>query len=390
MHKVSFSVDGEFVCNLARTWFWDEDKPYAKAEELLSSCLVTDQISLEERKEIARDILEGRSILKGINDFNLVDDGELIRPITNKLDEYRKRDTIHKIKEDMEVCPWLYVDHYSVRREISINGEELQDVYDQLDTRDQNLIEDYGKAITAKLVAYIYEYSSENIVGDYKLSHEFWNPNKRPFLSNGLYLLEHPEVVYEIFKDGTVEYDRKLLIDGLYNHLESLLDSDISDQAKAEIKIRNERYRKLHENVNSGKRFAVDADGKPMYSDEKINNQTEPDDFESIYGLIDKAGNYYSCGYGGHHVKAFNILQKNIPLREKYKEEYKVVTFNNALDLLYDDGWAILRNLQLGGAIFFDYKGTKRPTKKQIDTAFDHMIRFDEKTLPGIEEYMNN
>lgn len=51
MEYLQFKVDGEFVCKLARTWFWDENRPYEKCEELLLSCLGTDEITSEERKK---------------------------------------------------------------------------------------------------------------------------------------------------------------------------------------------------------------------------------------------------------------------------------------------------------------------------------------------------
>ncbi len=52
MGSVNFQIEGEFVCDLARAWFWDEGREYAKCEELLLSCLMTDNITLEEKKKI--------------------------------------------------------------------------------------------------------------------------------------------------------------------------------------------------------------------------------------------------------------------------------------------------------------------------------------------------
>ena len=57
MGSVNFQIEGEFVCDLARVWFWDEGREYSKCEELLLSCLVTDQITLEEKKKIVVEIL---------------------------------------------------------------------------------------------------------------------------------------------------------------------------------------------------------------------------------------------------------------------------------------------------------------------------------------------
>ena len=43
MDYLQFKIDGEFICRLARTWFWDENRPYEKCEELLLDCLNTDE-----------------------------------------------------------------------------------------------------------------------------------------------------------------------------------------------------------------------------------------------------------------------------------------------------------------------------------------------------------
>lgn len=114
---------------------------------------------------------------------------------------------------------------------------------------------------------------------------------------------------------------------------------------------------------------------------DQLNRTTSPDDFLSEYGLIDPSGNYYSCSFAGHHTKAHYILKSR---------ERKFYDFDEALGKLYSDGWAIIRNPDPRGSVFFDYRADRRPTKHQIDTAFDHMIRFNERTLPGIKEYLEN
>ena len=80
MGSVNFQIEGEFVCDLARVWFWDEGREYSKCEELLLSCLVTDQITLEEKKKIVVEILEGRKKLVGVNSLSLVDDNARMAP----------------------------------------------------------------------------------------------------------------------------------------------------------------------------------------------------------------------------------------------------------------------------------------------------------------------
>lgn len=96
---ISYSVDGEFVCDLARRWFWEEEREYEKCEQLLLSCLMTDQVTLEEKKRIVVEILEGRKKLVGVNTLSLVDDGECVRPLYEKIQELRKKELIEKVKE---------------------------------------------------------------------------------------------------------------------------------------------------------------------------------------------------------------------------------------------------------------------------------------------------
>ena len=97
---VGFSVEGEFITDLSRSWLWDEHKPYSKVEELLLACLVTDQLTESERKSIVVDILEGRKKLVGINSFTLEEDGKQVRSL---VDLFRTvGDEAERLREDNE------------------------------------------------------------------------------------------------------------------------------------------------------------------------------------------------------------------------------------------------------------------------------------------------
>ena len=67
METIAFKVDGSFITDIARTWFWDENKPYEKCEELLLSCLGGTKSTLDNLKWIVQQILEGRKKLVGVN-----------------------------------------------------------------------------------------------------------------------------------------------------------------------------------------------------------------------------------------------------------------------------------------------------------------------------------
>ena len=128
VETVHFKIDGEWITNLARTWFWDENKDYEIVEELLLNCLVTDEISLEERKDICREIIEGRKKLVGLNTFSLEEDGELVRPIYKKIQEMKRKEIIRNIREDMDIHANNYIDEYSLG--ISLNDYNNECDYD--------------------------------------------------------------------------------------------------------------------------------------------------------------------------------------------------------------------------------------------------------------------
>lgn len=86
-----FNLNGEFLTNLVRQWFWEQNKDYNLIEDILLNCLHNDYLSLEEKKESIRLIIEGKKKLVGINKFNLIDDNHLkLNSIEQKILEMQK------------------------------------------------------------------------------------------------------------------------------------------------------------------------------------------------------------------------------------------------------------------------------------------------------------
>lgn len=58
MSTLHFNISGEYITNLARTWFWDERRPIQTCIELIGNCICNgDQQTI---KDITIAILEGR------------------------------------------------------------------------------------------------------------------------------------------------------------------------------------------------------------------------------------------------------------------------------------------------------------------------------------------
>lgn len=378
MGSVNFQIEGEFVCDLARVWFWDEGREYSKCEELLLSCLVTDQITLEEKKKIVVEILEGRKKLVGVNSLSLVDDGARIRPLADKIEEYRKKEIIRQIEEDIQRRPLAYLDLYSCEQ----NPEDYRPTSGDLNYNDEKDVRDaYGKYLTPYEDLRLWAYSTDSYFYGRRVLPGFWNESERPYLDQGFYLIERPALVYELIGGAVKDTDKLLLL--LRNYLQSLVDNGKVKRADAlEIIHRN----KKHEAAQEESRRQEPEPKEKELTEEELNQRTDPDDFISEYGLIDPSGNYYSCKFAGHHAKAFYIIAK----REDKNPDFFNLSFEEALDKLYSESWVIIRNPDPRGSVFFDFRGDRRPTKKQIDAAFTHIIKFNEPTLPGIEKYLED
>lgn len=180
--KLSFSITGEFVTDIARQWFWDEDKPYEVCEELLMACLISDQVTEDFKKKAVSDILEGRKKLVGVNTIQLVDDNKNIRPLSEKYKQmYRKRG-IADIKSDMEINAINYVDPWSTFKSIkSIKDFRSDKCHSYDDCLDYFAGEPYGHY--GDLESRYYEYKTRM----------------------GMWMFQYPELVYDATDNGRLK-----------------------------------------------------------------------------------------------------------------------------------------------------------------------------------------
>lgn len=105
--SLSFSVEGEFITNLAREWYYVEHKPYDKSEELLLSCMQGTEQTEEELKKLAKDIMIGKLKLEGNSNKEGLyledDDCDIIYYIDGLQSELKKeRQRKEKYKENLD------------------------------------------------------------------------------------------------------------------------------------------------------------------------------------------------------------------------------------------------------------------------------------------------
>lgn len=75
--QLTWNITGEFVTETARSWLYEEFKPYKDVMDFLLGCLINPEISDQERKQYAKDILLGKKKMIGStadNTYTLADD----------------------------------------------------------------------------------------------------------------------------------------------------------------------------------------------------------------------------------------------------------------------------------------------------------------------------
>lgn len=104
--QLAFNIEGNYITNLARTWFYQERRPYEKVENLLLSCMCGTNLSLKTLKQYAEDILKFKRKFVGEtqNDtFCLVDDNE-----KNEMVKYYE-DIKNYGKTPFEICEYGFI-----------------------------------------------------------------------------------------------------------------------------------------------------------------------------------------------------------------------------------------------------------------------------------------
>lgn len=429
VQQLAFSIEGEFITDLARQWFWVENKQYEVCEELLLSCLCTDQITLEEKKIIAQQIIEGRKKLVGLNEFSLEDDNEHIRPISEKLTELTMKLDINEIKDRMSVEMVYFVDPFS-----TIKSKEA-----------------------ALKLDWVYNYEQCQTFfwyDEHWIDHSTYRP-KYPFdtdtmlvdldddsCEGGLWLYRYPELVYKALKKAGLSkhdnpdeafweaiYELSLEEKGWFfksksfkertsnyeawvrmQERESAKDSDLCKKVSEDNRRRfkslvGDEYKPVYDFVTGWLDNHAKPDNTAPAADilkwdtmDEIKHHFEhdesyefdrdyyrmylilPDEYERWEGLIAPNGDFYSCSFGGHNAKAYYLLAsypEKFPNLD-YETDFATCDVSNSLDTLLNQGWCALRWLpSIGAYIMTPRNNNGKITKAQENAIFDAKLAHD-------------
>ena len=415
--KVCFQIEGEFITDLARTWFWDENKDYDVCENLLLQCLVCDQLTEDDMKAIALQILEGRKKLVGVNEFTLEDDGENIRPVHLKIKEQFRKIKISELKNLMATRMIDFIDPYCTVK--SLKAARTSDTYPVIN---------YEQCMT-------WFWYRDNAI-----DHTYMRPiepgdgmliDEEDDTDLGLWLYNYPDVLYDAMKMHDTYPTKRFEAETFWRDVYNIIKNDFRFRSKY-FQNRNERYLaslRVKKNV-------IEEDTAPSISykehDEKLQKQVDkmleftnewiknngqksktdnaafelkrheinmidsilrddtyssrhnrmylvlPDEYDEWEGLISPNGDFYSCDFGGHNAKAYflmSVYPEKFPNID-YENGFNHVNCTNALDELLEHGWCATRYLPIRGA-YIQMPANGRVTKAQKDAIFDAKVKHD-------------
>jgi len=385
MENLQWQIEGEFITNMARTWFWDENKPYKVSEDLILSCLSSNENSSEikeQKRVIALDIIEGRKKFTGINEFQLVDDNNRVRLISTKVDELLKQNEINEIEKKVQYSAIDYIDPYCTVK--SLKEAKLHDVK----TLDDCII--------------WFQYSENDrikIKNGYKTIDDCIPfPEAHNTTMAGLWLVYNPKLIYEASEGGKHspinEFDNQFWENIYKLTKDNPQFKKRNDYYLANKRVKEENKKYLESLINSipdiedEPEFMSDEwfDYKYKTEDDKFSYYLKPDNYEHWEGLIDPDGNFYSCHFGGHNLKSFYLILKypnkfgirasGSMLNLEFEIDQKLdVDAGNGLDFIVKHGWCATR--YIGGRYFIELPTNNHLTQKQINAIFDASIKHD-------------
>lgn len=369
MTNLSFSISGDFITNLARQWFWQENKPFHEVYQLLNQTVrPNDSQDNRDVHRLITDILEYRMDLTGVNTFTLIEHTpkEDYKPIFTRIQTLERELMIEKIKNDMQYSFAKYVDKWSAI--ISLHP-------DVVCQRNPQTYQDWKRYLTTEHTMSIA--STEPIY----IHH---SPLIETPTMGGLWLINYPELVYDCMesKNDLNCIGSPHFWQNIYEHMKDVKWA----------KDRNERYLfsirpkpSIEERMKAlCKAYEKENEKEPVYMtqewftyklkiEKSVQYLLEPDNMQNWEGLIAPNGDFYSVNFGGHNQKAYFLLHKNPESFGFTKDslEQSSIDMSNALDTLIEHGWCATRSVMMDS-----YLLCHRPTKAQINAIFDAIQKF--------------
>lgn len=371
---LQFSISGEYITGLVRTWFWDEHRPFDKCLELIGSCV---QGPKEIIREITIAILEGRKAFTGINELEYVDDNRDIRPLTDRLSELETDLGIAKVKEDMQAGFIRYVDPWATIK--SCHPSVLADNGNPTSYQD--------------CIAWFAMDEGTRFRGPKPLF-----AGGEPILETptmgGLWLIRYPDLTWRACGGELSDVGKPAFWRAVY---EAVKDNP-------DFKVRNDRYRF---SLRPKQAFSAPEGEIPkdvpryltpewfLYKYRETGSMEyvlTPDEGILWESLVSPKGDWYSCPFGCHNAKAYYLILSHPEWIGKTKETLADVgglDLSTGLDFLVRAGWCACRSVAGVHIRFPDLprQMTKAQALRILEAMDRHNVHLESGQLKEVYDY---
>lgn len=367
VETLHFHIEGSFITDLAREWYFLEKKNYSECEELLLSCMMSGEDSeevLQMKKQFALDIIEGRKKFVGIDEFTLEDDNSTIRLVHVEEMERRLNQALvenAKLKEENEYLNTTFKITSEMLEIETQKADRLQESFDRINNKLSRIIENNSPIY--RLRCYL---AKSNFVDMTTLYTEIF--------VNGNLPNKDKEQLKDLLNKANIHPSRNRWG---YDEIIVFYDND------------SDKVMSSEELIKRG--FAI------IEPEKEVKKQTKKPDkkykkenrVEAKYGWLDPTGRFFESPWGTHEHKARNIIDKNGWIDEYMKwDDAGIEGIRFCRDFLINvKGYVLIDNPNL----LFGHTRAVCPeklTKKQKDFLYKYFMNLGD-TLYA-ETFMKN
>lgn len=350
--KLCWQIDGEWLTDFVRGWFWNENRPYETCKKLIASCVQSEDDYI--LTTITNEILEGRKKFVGINSFEYVDDNLNIRPISKKIEEAERKRAISEIRLHIITCGIDYIDPYSTVKSIRIAHSK--------------------NVTTAEECSIYFQYSDREQINVKNGAYAECLPAASLPTKAGLWLFEEPNVIYEATKNGEYRVGSSEFWENVYEQVKDRKGfEERNEYYLAKLRIENKNY---SADVNTFDKTNCDDFGVKPKTDALLSSWS---------GLLSPDGDFYPADFGYHESVAFRILSEfGIEMGEQVTvfddgKKFWNGCHDDALHVLLKKGWIAFRYIGRhyieDSTTYSDATCRWKPTKIQKEIVWEQVIR---------------
>lgn len=348
--QLNFSMSGEFLTDLARTWYFDEHKDYEKSERLLLSCMMSSDDSeeiLQYKKQIALDIIEGRKRFIGINNLTLVDEpcGYPVRLV--QVEELARK--LKLIQEENEKLNATILSQQEVIRVTKEVSDGYRGILDRISERMKAVAERNNPVYKLRV-----HFSRSNMLDPHTKQMEI--------IGGSTVTEEMGKEIADLCKKANIYPAERRY--GFWEWM-SFYDCDTNELMSTE------------DLIDRG--FAIVEPEEEVEEKEEKEKQEEVEYVEDKLGWLSPSGDFYESPWGTHEDSALKIVESNnwrSGFRDWKRDHIRSTGMILARDyLVYEKGWILLDNpLLIGGRPRATMSDESRITKKQRDFLYGYFF----------------